>query len=402
MLEGTKVVELSTHIAAPGAAGILADWGADVVKIEWGSGDPMRFTNAELMPDATSPIFHLDNRGKRSIRLDLRSEGGREAILRLLREADVFITNRRPAALKAARLDFDSIHKENPRLVYASVTGYGLQGPDADLPGYDVAAFWARASVANLMIPKGEEPFVLRTGVGDHTCSLATVSGILAALLQRGRTGQGQLVETSLIRSGVYAVGSDLSTFLRLGRIKSNRPRKETIAPLVNFFKTRDGQWVCVMPRHERIDWPKICEAAGRPELTADPRFRGVRERMANVDALVTALDEGFGELDYAEVASRLRAHDVVFAPVQDPRQLAADPQAEAAGCFVDLTDRNGEAFRSTASPVRFPAEPLKPRWAAPTVGQHTAEVLGELGFTPVQIEAMTAAAETVRAEVED
>jgi crotonobetainyl-CoA:carnitine CoA-transferase CaiB-like acyl-CoA transferase len=402
MLEGVKVVELATHIAAPGAAGVMADWGADVVKIEWGRGDPMRFGSADLMPDATAPVFHMDNRGKRSVKLNLRSEKGREAILRLVREADVFLTNRRPAALKAARLDWETLRKENPRLIYASVTGYGLEGPDADLPGYDVAAFWSRAGVASLLIPKGEDPFVLRTGVGDHTCSLATVSGILAALLKRGRTGEGELVETSLIRAGVYVVGSDIATYLRLGRVKGNRPRKESIAPLVNFFKTRDGQWVCVMPRTVGVDWPNICKAAGRPDLLDDPRFATDRDRRTNTEALVTALDEGFGALDYAEVAARLRAMDVVYAPVQSAGQVAADPQAEAAGCFVDLIDKNGGAFRNTASPVRFAAEPLAPRWAAPSVGQHTGEVLAELGFSAVEIDQMADEAnERARGELE-
>ncbi len=393
MLEGLKVVELATHVAAPGAAGILADWGAEVVKIEWGSGDPMRQTLAELMPDRTAPVFHLDNRGKRSVKLDPRSDAGREAILRLLAQADIFITNRRPAVLAASRLDWETLKATNPRLIYASVTGYGGSGPDADLPGYDVAAFWSRAGVASLMIPKGEEPFVLRTGVGDHTCSLATVGGILAAVVRRARTGQGGLVETSLLRSGVYAVGADIATYLRLGRIGSNRPRKESLVPLVNFFRTSDGQWVCVMPRDARADWPNICAAAGRPVLVDDPRFRTDRDRRTNVGELITLLDEGFAELTYEEVAKRLRALDVVFSPVQSAAQVAADPQAEAAGCFIELTDRNGETFRNTASPVRFADEPLAPKSAAPDLGQHTREVLAEIGYAPAEIDAMIAAA---------
>ncbi len=392
MLEGLKVVEFATHIAAPAAAGILADWGAAVVKIETGAGDPMRLADAEYMPDRLAPVFHLDNRGKRSIRLDVRSDLGRQALLRLVAEADVFITNRRPAALKAAGIDWESLRRANPRLIYASVTGYGLRGPDADLPGYDVAAFWSRAGVASLLIPKGEEPYVLRAGVGDHTCSLATASGILAALVRRGVSGQGALVETSLLRSGVYAVGGDMATYLRLGRIKSNRRRKESIAPLVNFFRSREGQWVCVMPRHARIDWPKICQAAGRPELVADPRFVSDRARRENVAELVEALDQGFGALEYAEIAERLRAADVVFAPVQSPAQVAADPQAQAAGCFVELRDSRGESFRSPATPVRFPEADRAPEVGAPSVGQHTAEVLSELGFSPIDIEAILAA----------
>ena len=387
MLEGIKVVELATAIAAPAAGGILADWGADVVKVETGAGDPTRRGVANLMPDGVAAGYHLDNRGKRSIHIDLRSEEGRSALLRLLRQADVFITNRRPAVLKAARIDWDTVRAENPRLVYSSVTGYGLEGPDADLPAYDVAAFWSRGGVASLLIPKGEDPYVLRTGIGDHSCSIATVSGILAALLRRTSTGEGALVETSLLRSGVYAVGADMATFLRLGRIKSNRKRKESIAPLVNFFKTRDGQWVCVMPRNGRVDWPNICEVAGRPDLVDDLRFRSDRRRQENVKELVEIFDEAFGALDYSEVAARLRALDVVFSPVQSPAQLAADPQAAAAGCFIELTDRNGEVFRSPAAPVRFPGGDLPPRGPAPERGQHTVEVLSEAGFSAPEIE---------------
>ena len=244
MLEGFKVIELATHIAAPGAGGMLAEWGAEVIKIENPQGDPMRVGYETLSPDGESPIFQLDNRGKRSVVLDIQKPEGREALVRLIRGADVFLTNLRPRALKRARIDWDTLKQENPRLIYASVTGYGLQGPEADLPGFDVAAYWSRGGVASIMIPKGEEPFVLRTGIGDHTCSLATVSAIMTAAYERNRTGVGRLVETSLIRSGVYSVGSDMSVYMRLKRLSSTRPRMTSLAPLVNFYKSSDGRWV--------------------------------------------------------------------------------------------------------------------------------------------------------------
>jgi crotonobetainyl-CoA:carnitine CoA-transferase CaiB-like acyl-CoA transferase len=254
MLEGFKVVELASNIAAPGAAGMLAEWGAQVIKVEHPTGDPQRYGFEDLTPDGESPIFQMDNRGKRSVVLDISKPEGGEALLRLIKQADVFLTNRRPRMLKKSGIDWDSLHALNPRLIYASVTGYGLEGDEADLPGYDVTAFWSRAAVASIMIPKGEEPFALRTGIGDHTCSLATVSAIMTAAYERERTGMGRLVETSLIRSGVYAVGSDLSVQMRLKRLSSTRPRKTALQPLTNFYKSAEGRWVCMMPKDAILD----------------------------------------------------------------------------------------------------------------------------------------------------
>jgi crotonobetainyl-CoA:carnitine CoA-transferase CaiB-like acyl-CoA transferase len=395
MLQGFKVVELSTHIAAPGAGGILADWGADVIKVEGAEGDPIRRGFEHLTPDGENPGFQLDNRGKRSVVLDIRKPDGREALVRLIREADIFITNRRPSALKAARIDYETMKLENPRLIYASVTGYGLEGPEADLPGFDVAAFWSRAGVASLTIPKGEDPFALRTGVGDHTCTLATTSAILAAALERSRTGVGRLVETSLIRSGVYSVGADMAIYLRLGRIASNRPRKETIAPLVNFFKSAEGRWICLMPRDNRTDWPKIAAAAEREDLIDHPEFATDSLRRKNVGPLVETLDEAFGKLPFDLITQRLTAADVVWAGVQTPAEVAADPQAAAAGCFVEMPDRGGGTFRAPAAPVRFPGADLPVRGPAPLVGEHTDEVLAEIGYSADQIAAMKAAGAT-------
>ena len=316
--------------------------------------------------------------------------------MRLIREADIFITNRRPSALKAARIDYETLKSENPRLIYASVTGYGLEGAEADLPGFDVAAFWSRAGVASLTVPKGEDPFALRTGVGDHTCTLATVSAVLAAAVERGRTGVGRLVETSLIRSGVYSVSADMAIYLRLGRIASNRPRKETIAPLVNFFKSAEGRWICLMPRDSRTDWPKIAATAGREDLIDHPDYATDGLRRKHVAALVTELDAAFAQLPFDVITQRLTDHDVVWAGVQTAAEVAEDPQAQAAGCFVDMPDRAGGSFRAPASPVRFPGADLPIRGPAPMIGEHTDDVLREVGFSDADIAAMRIAKATV------
>lgn len=385
MLEGLRVVELATHIAAPAAGGMLAEWGADVIKVENPQGDPMRGGFEKLSPDGRSPAFQLDNRGKRSVVIDIRQPDGRAAMQRLLQEADVFLTNVRPAALKRAGLDWDRLSLELPRLVYASVSGYGLRGEAADLPGYDVAAFWSRAGVASLMAPKGVEPFPLRTGLGDHSCALATAGAILAALYERTGTGVGRLVETSLMRSGVYAISSDLAIYLRLGKIASTHVRRESAVPLVNYYRSAEGRWICLMPRDRRTDWPKIATAAGCAELIDDPRFCDDAARKANTAALVDALDAGFGRLPFAEMARRLTEADLVWAPLQTPGDLLSDPVAADAGCFVEVPDGQGGVMRSPATPVTFAGWEQRVG-APPELGEHTQSVLAELGYDAEEI----------------
>lgn len=365
----------------------MADWGADVIKIERPEGDPMRLGRKDVLPPgATNPAFELDNRGKRSVVIDIQREEGRDILLTLLRQADVFVTNMRPRALKKARLDWETVRQENDRLIFASVTGYGSRGPDADLPGYDVAAFWARAGVAALMTPKGMEPFPLRTGVGDHTCALATAFAIMTALYERTKSGRGRLVETSLLQTGIYAVGADMALFQRIGRIASTRPRKATQVPLVNFYKTADDKWLCLMPRHARTDWPKITAVAGRPELSDDPRFATDRARRENTEALVSALDEAFGAMPFAELSRRLTEADIVWAPVQNAQEVAQDSQVNAAGCFMDMPDERGGSYKVPAPPMHFSSVGSSRARPAPKLGEHTEAVLKEAGLSPEHI----------------
>jgi len=392
VLEGLKVVELATYIAAPGAGAIMADWGASVIKIESPKGDPMRmFFDSFDTGEADNPVFDLDNRGKRGIVLDISKPEGREAALRLVRTADVFLTNVRPSGLARAGLDWDNLRKENARLVYCSLTGYGLEGPDADKAGMDVAAYWARSGVAAITTPKGVEPFPIRTAMGDHITSMATVSAILAAVFERQTTGRGRLVETSLLRTGVYSIGSDMAIQLRFGKLASTRPREQAVNPLANFFRTADDRWVCLLARQGGVDWRQIAEAAGHPEWVEDPRFRTGRDRRQNGAELVRLMDEAVGALTLDELAPRLDAADITWAQVQTPRQVIEDPQAIAAGCFVDIPDGKGGFHKSPASPARFPGAEDGPRGPAPRLGEHTDAVLAELGYAAEEIASLKA-----------
>jgi len=390
MLNDVKVLEHATYIAAPGCGAILSDWGAEVIKIEPPGGDPIRrFFDSIGVDDSSNPVFDLDNRGKRSIMLNTAKPEGAAVIRRLVGNCDVFLTNVRPGGLKRAGLDHDTLRAAHPRLIYASLTGFGLQGEDADRPGFDIAAFWARSGMASLLPPKGSEPFPIRTAMGDHITSMAAASGVMAALYARERSGQGSLVEASLLRTAFYALGSDMAIQLAFGRIASTRARAEAVQPIANFFKTKDGRWLTTVPRQGESDWAPFCRALAREDLIADPRFATSRARRQNGAELVALLDDAFAAFTLAEIAARLDAENIVWSPMQTPAEAVADPQLRAAGGIVDLLYPDGRRQPSPATPIRFDgaqAETLPP---APKPGEHTRAVLDEAGYTTAEIEAL-------------
>lgn len=392
LLRGVKVVEFASYIAAPAAACMLGDWGADVVKVERPGGDAMRAAFADVKSELKgNPTFDLDNRGKRAIVLDTSKPEGRDALARLAADADVFITNVRPAALKRAGLDYDTLKKTNPRLVYAIVTGYGLEGPDAGRPGFDVTAFWARSGVGAMTAPKGMDPFMIRSGFGDHITALSTVGAIMAALFERERSGQGRMVASSLLASGVYTMGSDLAVQLKFGRVASMKTRDQSINPIGNVYRSADGRWVVLNPRGggSNRDWIEVCKALGREELIDDPRFATGKGRRANSPELIAELDRAFAELTFDEIARRFDAADLVWSPLQTPADVAADPQVAASGAVIQVEDGEGGTYPSPAAPMIFPGAEVRMRPRSPQLGEHTREVLAELGYGAEQIQQM-------------
>ena len=383
VLEGYRVVELAMWVAGPAAGGLLADWGADVIKVEAPAGDPQRkiFGSLGLADQPGVPPFELDNRGKRSVVLDLHTDDGRAAMDALLASADVFLTNLRPDALTRFGLGHLEVRARFPRLVYASVTGYGLEGPDANRPGYDIGAFYARTGIAHSLVPPGDIPPPLRSGLGDHVTGITMTTGILAALLKRERTGEGSLVATSLLRTGIYALGWDIGIQLRFGKRESTRPRSKSRAPLVSCYLAADKRAFWLLGLEADRHWPGLLAACDRTDLLTDERFATAKVRLANAPALVEVLDEIFATRPFDEWTAAFDAHDVWWAPVSSIVDVIADPQAHAAGAFVDMTPRDGEApYRAVASPLDFEGWDRAPG-PVPTVGEHTAEVLGELGI---------------------
>lgn len=378
LLQGLKVVELSTWVAGPGCAAVMADWGASVIKVESAAGDPTRGFFPDTAESPGNPIFALENRGKRSIVLNLALADDRQAMLALLREADVFVTNLRPGALVRAGLDYETVRGQAPRLIYASITGYGLEGPDADLPAFDLTAFWTRSGVAASTIPPDQEPFACRPGFGDHATGLATLSAILAALHERSSTGRGRLVETSLLRTAAYAIGWDLAILLRYGEVVTAQPRRDRPSPITGYFRTADERWLCIVPRGEAC-FGAMMRFIGRPELLEDPAYAQPLTNLELVRQVRAWVDTAIGELTLEEAGRRLTQADLIWAPMARLHDLVADPQAHAAGCFVEIDDGWQGRLRSPAAPARFPEGSPSVAAAAPKLGEHTDEILREL-----------------------
>jgi len=381
-LQGIRVVEMGFWVAGPGAAGVMADWGADVIKIEPPDGDPFRgmFMNAAGLDVPSNPPFELDNRGKRSIGLNLQHEDGRAVVRQLLAGADVFISNLRQPALRKFELSYDDVQHLNARLVYCSVSGYGDAGDDRDRPAYDVAAYWSRAGIAASLVPNGAEPPQQRGGMGDHSTALAAVGAVCAALLARQRTGQGQFVSTSLLRTGMYVLGWDLNIRLRFGYLASPYTRFTVPNPLVNSYKAGDGRWFWLVGLQGDRHWPDLVRAVARPELRDDPRFRDMRARRENAEALVPILDEVFATKPLHQWVAIFDRENVWWAPVQTPDEVVNDSQVRAAGGIVTAPVADGQA-EMVASPADFSGTPWQLSGPAPEFGQHTEEVLLEMGY---------------------
>jgi crotonobetainyl-CoA:carnitine CoA-transferase CaiB-like acyl-CoA transferase len=388
LLQGLKVVEMSTWIAAPGAAMIMAEWGADVIKVESAEGDAIRrfYPDTEEIPG--NPIFSMENRGKRGVVLNVGEAAGRAALIQLLKSADVFVTNLRPGGLKRARLDYDSVKDELPHLIYASVTGFGLVGEEIDMPAFDLTGFWTRSGIAASTIPPDVEPFTCRPGFGDHVTALATLSGVLAALHERSQTGKGRLVEASLIRAGVYALGWDASIHLRYGEATTALARKDRPSAIAGYFRTADDRYICVAPRGPTC-FPAVMNAIGMAWVLDEPRYQIPIGDLAVVRELRAKVDAAFAKLTLAEAKQLLADADVISAPMATLDDLTVDPQARDAGCFVVTPDRFGGAFEAPATPIRFPGLAIEPLRPAPDLGEHTREVLLEAGVDPAAVEAL-------------
>ena len=390
-LEGIKVIEMGVWVAAPAAGAILADWGADVIKIEPpGIGDPARMFQYTLGGDLPiNPVFDNDNRSKRSIVADLRTPEGLQIALDLIAEADVFLSNVRPAGLARLVLGPEELMTRFPRLIYTSLTGYGNKGPEADRAAYDVAAFWSRSGIAHSLTQPGSPPPHQRGGMGDHNAGLAAAAGISAALYSREKTGEGQIVTTSLLREGIFTLSFDLSFALGYGMSIQIGNRKTMGNPAINNYCDSEGDYFWIVGLEGERHWPPLARAVGHPEWIEDPRYSEPLGRFENAEGLIAQLDEIFATKTREEWGKIFDAEeDLWWAPVQSIAEVIADPQVEAAGGWVDVPDGQ-TTTRLPATPVDFSGTPWAPRSMAPGHGEHTEEILNNLGRSEADIESL-------------
>lgn len=382
--EGLRVIELAQWVFVPVAGALLADWGADVIRIERLEGDPYRGLATQGIGtdrDGVNLSMALANRGKRSVALNLRHESGMAVLHELLTTADVFLTSLRPGALSRLGLDADTLRGRYPGLIYARGHGFGTRGPDANQPGYDSSAFWARGGVGHILTPPERDyPISQRGAMGDRNGAMALAFGIAAALLKRGKTGVGSVVDVSLLATAMWMLSSDLLAVLNGGEAGPVGGRGPQVNPLTGNYRTQDGRHIQLMFLQGDRYWAEFCRLVGRADLIEDPRFVDLAARHTNCAACVAELDAVFAGRTLAEWKELLAKLDAPWAPVQSVSEVIEDPQVAANGYVGEVRLDDGQAYRLPAVPVQLD-EQAPPMRRAPEHGEHTEALLAELGY---------------------
>ena len=385
VLRGVRVVELASWTYVPAAGAALADWGADVIKVEdVRGGDPGRalvigpFTKAAARAHVDF-ILEIGNRGKRSVAIDIKSETGREYFGRLLATADVFLTNWLPGPLERARLTVKDIRSFNPNIIIARGTGMGVRGPDRDKGGFDAATYLSRGGVAYTLTPFGENPAVQGPAFGDLQGGITLAGGLCAALFHRERTGEPSIVDSSLLAQAMWSIAPSISVadLFDMDGIPGAPPGL-AMNPLVNRYKTRDDRYIQLVFLQPDRYWAGFCTRIGLPELAEDPRFVPSSNLIANADAACALVGAAIAsqELEYWRKA--LEDEPGVWAALATPKETLNDPQVKPNGYVIPNVDADGNEYQIVAPPVQFNETPPAPS-RAPEYGEHTEEILLEL-----------------------
>jgi crotonobetainyl-CoA:carnitine CoA-transferase CaiB-like acyl-CoA transferase len=389
---GLKVVDLASFIAGPGAATILSDFGADVIKVEPpGSGDPHRNTY-KIPPQPRADdnyAWHLDNRNKRGMAVDLKSPHAKQILERLVKWADVLVINFPHPVRKRLKLAYEDVAPWNSRLIYADITGYGDQGPDADLPGFDITAYWARSGLLALTRDAGAPPTLPVAGSGDHATAVGLYAAIVTGLYRRERTGQGSYVTTSLIAEGAWACSMSVQAALCGARFFPLHDRKNPPNAIFNVYQTSDDNWFLIVVQAK--DWPALATGIGRSDLLLDARFTDDAKRAANSAQLTEILDAVFTSLPLAHWREVLEHAHITYGVVRAPSEVINDPQLLANDIIVPLAGAGERLKFTVSSPLQVHDVPKVPAMRAPELGEHNEEILQQLGFDATEIDGLRA-----------
>jgi crotonobetainyl-CoA:carnitine CoA-transferase CaiB-like acyl-CoA transferase len=399
IFSGLKVVDFSSFVAGPGTAVILSDFGADVIKVEPPNGDPWRFTHKippqPLADDAYQ--WHLANRNKRSIALDLKSPSAQRVLQELVTWADVLIVNTPHPARKKLKLEYDDVAQWNPRLIYADLTGFGEKGPDSELPGFDITSYWARSGLLSMTRDAGAPPTWPVAGSGDNATAVGLYSAIVTALYRRERTGKGSYVTTSLLAEGVWSASVSIQAALAGAKFYAPHDRKNPANAGLNVYRASDGTWFVLLIMPDKV--AAVAKAIGRPDLLTDTRFSDPAKLMANMPQLTAILDEVFAAQPMAHWYEVFNGVHVTFGAVRGPQEVIDDPQLRANDIVVPLEGAGGKLTSTISSPIQVHGVAKVPARRAPNLGEHTDEILRELGFDARDIDALRANGAVSRAK---
>src|SRR5215469_118949 len=383
ILSGIRVIDCGTYIAAPASATVMSDFGAEVIKIERpDSGDLWRLF--PLLPGTAKSELNwawvLTGRNKKSVALDLGSPEGYDALIRLVKTADVFITNYQPQLLTKFHLTWDELHAVNDRLIFAHLTGYGEKGDDADLPAFDALAYWARSGLMTSLTGRDGTPAAPRPGIGDHPTAMAMFSAIMLGLYDRERTGRGSKVGTSLMASGAWTHSCDLQAQM-LGATFPKAEGPTPINPLSAGYMTRDGKVFLLVQLDPEHEFPRLCTMLGAPEMATDPMFSTDAARTGHASELSAILQSQFESKDLAEWRNGFRQYDIKWSPLPMLEEVVRDPQMRAAGAFVEVEYPRHGKVKTINSPVFVEGAEKRAPQPAPEVGANTREILRTLGY---------------------
>lgn len=390
ILDGVKVAELSTFVAAPSCARTLAEWGADVIKIESLKGDAGRvFGQNYKTPteEEENPLFETNNANKKGICINIKTPKGKEALYKILEKSDVFVTNVRSASLKKEGLDYETLKQKFPGLICGHILGYGENGKDRGKAGFDYTAYFARGGVMGPLMEKGSSPINPAVGFGDNQAGLFLTAGICAALYKKAKTGMGERITVSLYHTGVY--DSDLmvaATKYLSDKDKWPMTRTAPSSPLINSYKCKDGIWleICIQ-EYNRYLVP-FCKAIGREDLIANEKFDNVTHASAHAQEMTAIIQDEIAKKDFNDWNTRFRAADLAFEKIQSWDDILNDPQAWENDILREIHYENGHTGVLVNSPIKFQDMGLPELKPAPRLGADTDAVMKDLGYSEEEI----------------